>query len=312
VFVETVAKKTAKTAGEVIGMIGITPAKHHDWRGRAGRPNRHNGRIPKAHWLFEWERAKIVAYARANPGDGYRLLSYKMLDEGAVAASPASVYRTLKEHALLGRWNKNGTSARGGGFEQPSRAHEHWHVDIKYVNFKGTFLFLISVIDGWSRYIVHHELRERMETFDVEITVQKALEHFPEARPRIISDNGSQFLSREFGGFLRESGLSHVRTSVNYPQANGKIERWHRSLSEECLRRTALIDLDDAREQIAAYVSRYNESRPHSALHYLTPADFLFGRVGDKLKIREERLNQARSARISSRNQASGFTISAN
>ncbi|MBK8809524.1 MAG: transposase [Acidobacteria bacterium] len=93
---------------------------------------------------------------------------------------------------------------------------------------------------------------------------------------------------------------------------NGKIERRHRSLSEECLRQTALIDLDDVRVQFVAHVRRYNETRPHSALVHLTPADFLLGRVEDKLKVREERLNQARSARIKSRNQASGFTLTAN
>jgi transposase InsO family protein len=122
-----------------------------------------------------------------------------MLDEGVVAASPSSVYRVLKENDLLGKWNRKRSQTRGQGFQQPTQAHEHWHVDIKYVNFCGTFLFLISIIDGWSRYIVHHELRQRMETFDVELTIQKALEKFPGAAPRIISDGGLRIV--RFGHF---------------------------------------------------------------------------------------------------------------
>lgn len=93
------------------------------------------------------------------------------------------------------------------------------------------FLFLISVIDGYSRYIVHHELRQTMQQFDVQITLQRALEKYPGfsqgdgyPKPRIISDNVSQFISKDFAEYLRILGLQHIRTSVAYPQSNGKIE----------------------------------------------------------------------------------------
>jgi putative transposase len=299
-FVETMKAKTGKRTNELLSAVGIRAGKYHVWRKRVAGV--HHKSVPKGHWLLEREREAIIQFAGLNSEDGYRLLAYKMLDEGVVAASPSSVYRVLKENDLLGKWNRTRSETRGQGFQQPERAHEHWHVDIKYVNFRGTFLFLISIIDGWSRYIVHHELRQRMETFDVELTIQKALEKFPGKTPRIISDNGAQFLSKDFGEFLRESGLRHARTSVNYPQSNGKIERFHRTISEECLRRISIIDLEDARKQIAEYVRKYNDLRPHSAIFYLTPSDKLFGRVEEKLKLREKRLELARKLRKDTRN----------
>ncbi|MGC8596132.1 MAG: transposase, partial [Candidatus Kryptoniota bacterium] len=137
--------------------------------------------------------------------------------------------------------------------------------------------FLISVIDGYSRYIVHHELRTSMEEYDVEITIERALEKFPFERPGLISDNGSQYVSRDFAEFLRLTGLQHTRTSVGYPQSNGKIERFHESISQECLRKRSLIDIEDARKQVAEYIEYYNTRRLHSALYYLTPEDYLNG-----------------------------------
>ena len=308
-FVETMAAKTERTIKSLLQMIGITPGKYHDWKGRKEQSNRHNADVPKSHWLLPWERELIVEYARENRDLGYRLLSYEMLDLGLVAVSPSTFYRVLKEEGALGSWNRTKSSTRGDGFEQPSYAHQHWHVDIKYVKFQGTFLFLISVIDGWSRYIVNHEVRQSMETLDVEITIQRAFEKFADAKPRIISDNGSQFLSKEFASFLRQSEVAHVRTSVNYPQSNGKIERYHRTLSEECLRKTSLIDLEDARTQIGEFVEKYNRERKHSALHYLTPEDFLEGRVEAKLKLREKRIREAQEERKNSRNQTTDFTL---
>jgi len=132
-----------------------------------------------------------------------------------------------------------------------------------------------------------------MEEYHVELTIQRTLEKFPGYNPRIISDNGSQFISGDFRNFLREVGLTHVRTSVRYPQSNGKIERFHRTLKDECLSKQSLIDLDDARQQIDRYIEKYNTKRLHSALNYLTPEDYLLGRVEARLNERKCKLKQA-------------------
>ena len=231
-----------------------------------------------------------------------------MLDDNIVAASPSVVYRVLKQAGLLNKWNQTKKSSKGKGFIQPTAPHKHWHIDIKYVNFKGTFLFLICVIDGYSRYIVHHELRQNMQELDIEITIHKALEKFPGHSPRIISDNGSQFISKDFAVYLRFAGLQHIRTSIAYPQANGKIERFHRTIQQEHLSQSSMINLEDARRQVAKYIEFYNTKRLHSSLSYLTPDDYLNGTFKEKLQARELKLTNARINRIKIRNEVSCST----
>ena len=174
-FVSKIRKKADINLNEMLQMIGINSSKYYSWQSRVGKLNKHNGKIPKKHWCLDWEREAIVIYAKFHPGQGYRRLTYMMIDDNIVAVSPSTTYRVLKSAGLLNRWNKVKKSAKGSGFIQPTAVHQHWHTDIKYVNFKGTFLFLITVIDGYSRYIVHHELRQNMQEFDVEITIPRAL-----------------------------------------------------------------------------------------------------------------------------------------
>jgi transposase InsO family protein len=253
-----------------------------------------------------FEREAIINYAKNHYADndyylrdGYRRLTYRMLDEDVVAISPSSVYRILKSEGLLNQWNTVKSSSKGNGFRQPDGTHKHWHIDIKYINFHGTFLFLISVMDGYSRYIVHHELRINMQEYDVQITVQRAKEKYPDERPRIISDNGSQFISKDLTEYLKQAGLQHIRTfrlRRTYPQ-DGKLERFHRSLGIECLNSKSFITIEDARVIIAKYFDYYNRVRLHSSLFYLTPEDFLLGREKEKITLREQKLQQAALSR---------------
>lgn len=301
-FINMITPKTDISLKGMLKFIGIKSSKYYSWIERKGLANNHNGKTPRGHWCLDWEREAIIAYAKAHPGEGYRRLTYMMIDDNIVAVSPATTYRVLKVAGLLNRWNRVKRSSKGGGFDQPTAPHQHWHTDIKYVNYHGTFLFLISVIDGYCRYIVHHELRQNMQQFDVQITLQRAFEKFPGYKPRIISDNGPQFISRDFAEYLKQVGLQHIRTSVAYPQSNGKIERYHRTIHQDCLTKTSLINLDDARKQIAHYINYYNTKRLHSSLFYLTPEDFLLSRVEEKLNERERKLNEAKLNRLEVRN----------
>ena len=219
-----------------------------------------------------------------------------MLDENIVAVSPSTTWRVLSKEGLLKRWNEK-TSKKGGGFQQPLKAHEHWHTDLAYVNLGGTFYYLCSVLDGYSRSIVHFELREQMKEFDVEMVLQRAKEKYPEAKPRIISDNGSQFIAKDFKEFIRISGMTHVRTSPYYPQSNGKIERYHKTIKSECLRKKELETLEGAREVIEQYVQQYNEHRLHSAIGWITPKDKLLGKEDEIFKLRDQKLEAAREKR---------------
>src|SRR4051812_38572430 len=188
-------------------------------------------------------------------------------------------------------------SKKGTGFEQPSGPHQHWHIDVSYINISGTFYYLCSVLDGYSRFIVHWDLRESMTEADIEIILQGAKEKYAEAKPRIISDNGPQFIARDFKEFIRISGMTHVRTSPYYPQSNGKLERWHKSLKSECIRPGTPLTLEDARRLIQQYVERYNTVRLHSAIGFITPADMLAGRQAEIHAARDRKLEEARQHR---------------
>ncbi|MCK5845481.1 MAG: transposase family protein, partial [Victivallales bacterium] len=238
----------------------------------------------------------IIAFHFDHPLEGYRRLAYMMLDADVVAVSPSSVYRVLKETALIGPSN-NKESKKGTGFKQPSRPHKHWHVDVSYLNICGTFYYFCGLIDGYSRYITHWEIREAMTEADIEIIIQRAREKFPEARPRIISDNGPQFIAKDFKTFIRLCGMTHVRTSPFYPQSNGKIERFHQSLKRECIRPKTPVSVDDARNVVSSYVDHYDNKRLHGAIGYIAPIDKLEGRAEAIFDERKRKLKEARERR---------------
>jgi len=275
-------------------------SKFHDWKHRYGKVNEHNGMVPRDWWLEDWEKRAIVDYHERHPLEGYRRLTFMMLDDDVVAVSPASVYRVLKQANRLDH-RRFSPSKKGTGFVQPLVPHEHWHVDVCYINVSGTFYYLTSVLDGCSRYIVHWEIRESMTERDVETIVQRALERHPGEKPRIISDNGPQFIARDFKEFIRLTGVTHVRTSPYYPQSNGKLERWHGSLKRECVRPAAVSSFDEARRRISSYVDHYNNARLHSALGYVTPADKLIGLEKEIYAERDRKLEEARQSRATAR-----------
>jgi putative transposase len=132
----------------------------------------------------------------------------------------------------------------------------------------------------------------------------RAPERFPGVTPRIISDNGPQFIARDFKEFIRLCGMTHVRTSPYYPQSNGKIERWHRILKEECIRPGTPLTLEDARRIVAKFVEYYNTIRLHSAIGYLTPKDKLEGREKEIFAARDRKLEAARERRKARRQAA--------
>ena len=280
--------------------LDLRAGKYHEWKKRYGKVNEHNGLVPRDHWLEAHEQQAILDFERQYPLEGYRRLTFMMLDRDIVAASPSSVYRVLKRAGRLNT-SKAVPSKKGTGFQQPLQAHEHWHVDISYLNIAGTFYYLCSVLDGYSRYIVHWEIREQMKEIDVETIVQRAREKHPDVRPRIISDNGPQFVAREFKAFVRLSGMTHVHTSPYYPQSNGKMERWYGSLKRECVRPGTPLCVEDARRLVAAYVQHYNGVRLHGAIGYITPADKLAGRADAIHHERDRKLQAARARRCQRR-----------
>ena len=282
---------------KLLRWIGLSKGRFRDWTVRNGFPNQHNGSHAKEHWLDGWEVEAIKSYALGHPDDGYRRLSFMMLDADVVAVSPSSVYRVLKAAGLLNRSQRK-PSRKGTGFVQPMRPHEHWHTDISFIRIGASFYCLISVLDGYSRMIVHWDLREKMTVKDVQLVIERAREKFPEAKGvRIISDNGGQYTCREFASYLALCGMTHARTSPYYPQSNGKIERFHQSLKLEGVHPNSPVSKEDAGRIIGRYVEHYNAIRLHSAIGYVTPRDKLEGREMMIFAERQRKLAEAANRR---------------
>ena len=297
---------TEVSSKQLLAWIGLWSSTYSNWTRSYGKAYEHNSWIPRDHWLDDWEKQAIIRFYFDHPLNGYRRLTYMMLDANIVACSTGTVYRVLSQAGLLKR-NTN-RSLKGTGFQQPLAAHDHWHIDVSYLNIAGTFYFMASVLDGYSRSIVHWDIREKMEEIDIEIILQAAREKFPGVTPRIISDNGPQFIAKDFKHFVRICGMKHVRTSPYYPQSNGKVERYHRTIKSQCIRPLSPLCLDDARRGVTKFVHEYNTVRLHSAIGYVTPQVMLEGRQHEIFDERDRKLKQARErralARASSRENA--------
>ncbi|MGH7990512.1 MAG: integrase core domain-containing protein [Limisphaerales bacterium] len=146
-----------------------------------------------------------------------------------------------------------------------------------------------------------------MKEADAEIVLQRAREKFPLARPRIISDNGPQFIAKDFKEFIRLWQTSHALTSPHYPQSNGKLERFHRTLKEQAIRPKTPLSLDQAREVVEIFVEHYNHVRLHSAIDFVTPKDRLDGRHLEIYAVRGQKLAAAREKRKMRRQEQTGL-----
>ena len=302
-FVRRWSEKTEIAAGRFIGWLGIAASKFYDWRDRYGKVNEHNGWVPRDFWLEDWEKQAIIGFHLKNPLEGYRRLTFMMLDADVVAVSPTSVYRVLRQAGLLSTWNGK-PSKKGTGFEQPLAPHEHWHIDCRYINIRGTFYYLCSILDGYSRYIV--------PLGDPRVDDRGGHRDHPAAGQGTAPGGAAPDHLRQRAAVHRQ-GLQgvhpHLRHDARQNLAllsaiNGKIERWHKTLKGECIRPGTPLSLEDARRLVAGYVEHYNNVRLHSAIGYITPKDKLAGRQPEIHAERDRKLEAARKQRQIRRQQA--------
>jgi transposase InsO family protein len=290
------ASKTELPVNLLLQWLSLPENKFCQWVGRRSLPNRHNGKIPRRHWITDDEKQRILDFQAEHSEEGYRVLTYMMMDEGIVAVSPATVYCVLRQADRLNRWDRK-PSKKGDGFDQPTSPHQQWHIDISYVNILGTFYYLIAVLDGYSRYIIHWELRESMTSDDVQTTLQRAVEKAGRSAENLISDNGRQFVARDFRHFLRVKGMKHVTTSPYYPQSNGKLERAHKTIKSEAIRKKVILSYEDAVDNLTTFIDHYNHHRLHAALQYVTPKHMLEDTAQQVWDRRDQLLEEARRKR---------------
>ena len=261
-YVRKWSQKTEVTVGQIQKWIGIWSSTYCSWTKNYGRAFEHNGWIPRDHWLDEWEKQAILQFHFDHPLAGYRRLTYMMIDANVVACSAATVYRILSDAGLLKRNNQR--SKKGTGFQQPLVAHEHWHIDISYLNIAGTFYFMATILDGFSRSIVHWDIREKMEEVDIEIIIQVGREKYPGVTPRIISDNGPQFIAKDFKHFIR------LHSAIGYVTPLAMLEGRQQAIFDERDRK-----LEQARELRAKTRAAKSSGKSKDSLSNQEPTAYL-------------------------------------
>jgi len=221
-----------------------------------------------------------------------------MLDEGACAVSPSTVYRVLGEANLVCRWKPRRRASGDGRPDLPTRPDEQWQTDIRYTKVKDRNYYLLSFIDVFSRYVVHHELLTMMDGQTVATEAQAAIETLPAGaqRPTIQSDHGSCFVAREYAATLADNGVGRTLIRPHTPTDNGIIERFHRTFGE-AFENHDPADLQEAKRDIAGIIDHYNNERLHAALAYLRPIDAYRGNPEALLAERHRKLSTAREFR---------------
>ena len=285
--------KTGLPVKDLLQYAGIPQRTWREWQLRRGIQTKHNNNVPRTYHLTPEEVMSIVGYCTGNALKGYRVQCWEMVDKNVAFVSCSSVYNVIKRHNLGKKWAE-AVEMKKVGFEQPKKAHEQWHIDFSYIKVAGAFYYFLGILDGYSRRMLAWMLCQNMEGINAEILVAQAKELYPAAvKPRIISDNGSQFISKDFQELLSLLEYEHTLTSANHPQSNGKLERFNRTFKSEHVRRTAYVNYEDACIRMANWIAYYNSERLHSAIWYLTPDDVFYSRTADRLAERKEKLHTA-------------------
>jgi len=293
--IQALQTKTGITIRQLLQYAGISLSTWYDWIKRADVETNHNSNIPRMHWLTPAETQAIISFCTEHQDllVGYRYLTWLMIDQNIVFASPSTVYNVMKKNDMIRKWAQPIPEEKRKGFVQPLGINEQWHTDISYVKVSHVFYYFISLLDGFSRKILVWNLCDSMEGLHTELLVLQAKELYPEAHARIIHDNGKQYVSKDFIELIGMLELYETATSPAHPQSNGKLERFHRTFKTEHVRTTAYCSYEDAVNKIKKWVLFYNQERLHSAVHYLTPNEVFDGQMEKRVAERKEKLHTA-------------------
>lgn len=254
---------------------------------RPSRPSRVWNRIPAE------IHDQIIEMALEQPELSPRELAVRFTDENHYFVSEASVYRLLKAHDLITSPAFVVIKAADAFHTKTTRPNQMWQTDFTYFKIIGWgWMYLSSVLDDYSRYIIAFKLCSTMRAEDVTDTLELALtasgcdQAHVRHKPRLLSDNGPSYIAAELAEWIEAQNMSHVRGAPLHPQTQGKIERWHQTLKNRILLENYFLP-GDLERQIEAFVEHYNHRRYHESLDNVTPADAFFGRADAIIKQRE-------------------------
>ena len=283
-------EKQPRGKRQALMSLGVPKSSYYRWR--RGKPNSGNRRRP---WnrITPEEEAKVLAVARQYTELSSRQISAWITDNEGFAVSESTVYRILRREGLVKRQEGQLIAAKEY-HTKTTRPHQMWATDASYFRVIGWgYYYLVTVMDDYSRFILGWKLQKDMSANSLIEVVQEAVDatgmtDVPvEDRTRLLSDNGSGYVSRTFRDYLRLVGIGHILAAPYHPQTNGKIERYQQSLKREV--NQLPYELPSHLEKaIADFVDYYNYRRYHKALGNVTPADVLYGRREKILQRRKE------------------------
>jgi putative transposase len=276
--------------------LGIHKSTFYNWYGRY-REQGYDGLASKAgarssYWnrIPDTVRNEMVELALEVPELSPRELACRMTDTRKYYISESSVYRILKQRGLITSPAYIVMQASSEFKDKTVRVNQMWQTDFTYFKIVGWgWYYLSTILDDFSRYIVHWELCSNMKADDVTRTLDRALDKAgldEDNRPRLLSDNGSCYISKELAQYIDDHNMEHVRGRPNHPQTQGKIERYHRSMKNVVKLENYYLP-GDLTNRLEQFVNYYNNHRYHESLQNLTPADVYFGHDRKILKQRE-------------------------
>ena len=257
------------------------------------------------------EKSRIVELALERPDLSSRELACYIVDNEGWFVSESTVYRVLKSRGLVTTPAYRLMEAADQFYNPTTAPNQLWQTDFTYFKIKQWgWYYLSTVLDDYSRYILAWELCPGMQATDVERTVQAALQASSlksGQRPRILSDNGSAYVSRYIKEYLKGESIDHIRSVPFHPMTQGKIERYHRSMKNVLLLEH-YYSPDELNHRLTEWVDYYNHQRYHESLDNVRPADAYWGRqdqiLAQRQKTKQLTLSQRRKNHIFQRVQS--------
>lgn len=287
--------------------LNVSKSTFYSWYNKflEGGPDALEDKKCRSTWnkIPESYRTKVIEVALDRSEDSPREVATFMTDNSGHFISESSVYRILKAVNLITSPNHILVKAANEFKDKTTRIHQMWQTDFTYFKVEGWgWFYLSSIMDDYSRFIIHHELCTTMKTPDVERNVEAALikTGLPESRrPKILSDNGSCYISEDIKAFMKEKGITQVHGAPNHPQTQGKIERYHRSM-KNVVKLHHYYSLSDLKKAIDEYIEYYNNERYHESLNNCTPASVYNGT--NKIILEQRQLLKQKSMKQRRRN----------
>lgn len=246
--------------------------------------------------LLDWEKEAIVDFYLAHQENGYRRITYMMIDQDIVYASPSTVYRHLKQQGLLMRWAEVRSLGPKPAF--PTAPNQKWHTDLMVLEIEGINYYYQGIMDAYSRYIISWDIHAEGTALNTSLLLQEAYDVSPEGiNPVVIADNGPEFIGKEFREIIKVHQGKDVRIRAYHPQSNGIEERFHRTLRSEGLE--SYKNLIEAKRKVGRWIEFYNKHRLHSAIDYMPPEIWHFGDPEVLSKERKAKLYKAKEERRS-------------